>query len=245
MLDRDSIIHLVSCFTSNDIIYVCGRLKYVNDLEYISSEAENDYWNYDLYMRKIESDIKTITAGNGAIYAIKKNEYVEFGPIKCHDSAMPQYAGINKKRAIYNEKAIAYEKAGETSEDEFKRKVRMFREILSAFTNLQTYNIFKNGWFSYFYFGHRVLRYSLFILHIIIFISNMLLIQNNCFYLIFFVLQSIFYLFAMAKKLLGLKNKMFYYPYYYCMTLAAQLLGAINQLTGKARPFWEKAESTR
>jgi len=29
------------------------------------------------------------------------------------------------------------------------------------------------------------------------------------------------------------------------MTIVAQLYGAINQLTGKSKPFWEKAESTR
>lgn len=246
ILDKDSIIHLVSSFTSEDIIYVTGQLKYVNSLENASSEAENRYWNYDLFMRKIESDIKTITAGNGAVYAIRKSEYVDFDPIMCHDSAMPLYAGINNKRAIYNPNAVAYEKAGESSKDEFKRKVRMFRNILSSlFGTPQKYNIFKYGWFSYFYFGHRTLRYSLFILHIVCFISNALLIKENTLYNLTFLMQCIFYLLAISKKIFGFKNKIFYYPYYYCMTLAAQLIGAINQLTGKSKPFWEKAETTR
>ncbi|WP_213975746.1 glycosyltransferase family 2 protein [Tepidanaerobacter acetatoxydans] len=245
MLDKDAIIHLVSSFTSEDIIYITGQLKYVNSLEHISSKAETNYWNYDLFMRKIESNIKTITAGNGAIYAIRKSEYVDFDPIKCHDSAMPLYAGLNNKRAIYNEKAIAYEKAGETAQDEFKRKVRMFRGILEVFRNPQKYNIFKYGWFSYFYFCHRALRYSLFILHTTCFISNALLARLNVFYLSLFLLQCSFYLLALSKKIFGLKHKIFYYPYYYCMTLTAQLCGAVNQLTGKSKPFWEKAESTR
>lgn len=197
-------------------------------------------------MRKIESDIKTITAGNGAIYAIRKNEYVDFDPIKCHDSAVPLHVGVNNKRALYNPNAIAYEKAGETSQDEFKRKVRMFRDILNAiFGAPKKYNIFKYGWFSYFYFGHRTLRYSLFILHIVCFISNALLIKEGALYDLMFLMQCIFYLLAICRKIFGFKNKIFYYPYYYCMTLAAQLVGAINQITGKSKPFWEKAESTR
>lgn len=246
MLDKDAVVHLVSSFTSQDIIYVTGRLKYVNSLENPSSEAEDRYWNYDLYLRKIESDIKTITAGNGAIYAIRKCEYVDFNPIRCHDSAMPLYAGINNKRAIYNPRAIAYEKAGETSQDEFKRKVRMFRGILSSiFGTPAKYNVFKHGWFSYFYFGHRTLRYSLFIQHIVCFISNALLVNESGFYSSIFFMQCIFYLLALNKVLFGFKHKIFYYPYYYTMTLAAQLIGAINQITGKSKPFWEKAESTR
>ena len=33
--------------------------------------------------------------------------------------------------------------------------------------------------------------------------------------------------------------------YYYCMTVFAQIVGVKNIITGKAKPFWEKAESTR
>lgn len=246
MLDKDSIIHLVSSFTSKDIIYVTGQLKYVNSIENLSSEAENRYWNYDLFIRKLESDIKTITAGNGAIYAIKKSEYIDFDPIRCHDSAMPLYAALHNKKALYNPKALAYEKAGETSQDEFKRKVRMFRNILTSIFGMpKKYNIFKYGWFSYFYFGHRTLRYSLFILHFIIFITNILLIKKDIFYNLIFIMQCLFYLLAACKKVFGFKNKIFYYPYYYSMTLVAQFYGAINQLTGKSKPFWEKAETTR
>jgi len=187
-----------------------------------------------------------LTINNGAIYAIRKSDYVYFPPIKCHDSAMPLYAALNNKRAVYNEKAVAYEKAGETSQDEFKRKVRMFRNILTTlFGTPQKYNIFKYGWFSYFYFCHRTLRYGLFILHIICFTSNALLIKESVFYSFMFLMQCIFYLLAICKKIFGFKNRIFYYPYYYCMTLVAQLIGAINQITGKSKPFWDKAESTR
>src|SRR5690606_37913403 len=95
IFDKEALIHLVSSFTSDDIIYVTGKLVYVNSFDSITSYAENYYWNYDLYMRKAESDIKTITSGNGALYAIRKSEYVDFDPIKCHDGAMPLHAALN------------------------------------------------------------------------------------------------------------------------------------------------------
>jgi cellulose synthase/poly-beta-1,6-N-acetylglucosamine synthase-like glycosyltransferase len=159
---------------------------------------------------------------------------------------MPLHAGTNRKRAVYNEMAIAFEKAGETSKDEFKRKIRMSRGILDTlFKNFGKYNVFKHGWFSYFYFGHRTLRYSLFLLHIIVFISNILIIRTSTFYCITMTCQVVFYLFALIGKSKIIKGKIFYYTYYYCMTITAQLIGAINQITGKSKPFWEKAESTR
>lgn len=246
ILNNDSVIHLVSSFTEDDIIYVTGRLNYVNSLDNITSAAESNYWNYDLLMRKIESDIKTITAGNGAIYAIRKSEYIEVNPIHAHDAAIPLYAALKDKRAIYNANAIANEKAGQTSSDEFKRKVRMFRSILTyIFKPMKKYNIFKYGWFSYFYFGHRTLRLSLFIFHISSFIANLFLIGESKFYLILFVLQCLFYAIALIQKFFKFDSKLLYYPYYYSITLVAQFLGTFNQITGKSKPFLEKSESTR
>ncbi len=246
MLDSEAVNYLVSSFISKDIVYVTGRLQYVNNLEFASSNTENNYWQYDLFMRQIESDIQTITAGNGAIYAIRRIDYVDFNPIACHDSAMPIFAGINQKRAIYNSNAVAYEKAGETSGDEFKRKVRMNREILTfIFGNIKKYNVFKNGWFSYFYLGHRTLRYSLFLFHLSALITNLILSIENKFYLITFVLQILFYFLAGCKLIFGFNHKIFYYPYYYTMTIAAQLVGAMRQISGRSKPFWDKAETTR
>jgi len=246
ILDKDAVINLASSFTSDDIVYVAGRLKYVNSLENPTSSAESAYWNYDLFMRKAESDIHSITAGNGAIYAIRKKDYFNFDPIYCHDSVMPIHAALRNKKAVYNPMALAFEKAGETTEDEFKRKVRMARYILtSIFGNMSIYNPFKTGWFSYFYFSHRALRYSLFILHFSAFMTNALLFSVNRFYALLFALQFLFYLLAFLKYLFNSKNKIVFYPYYYTISLLAQLKGAINQIQGKSKPFWEKAESTR
>ena len=72
-------------------------------------------------MRDIESRFQTITAGNGALYAVRNSEYINFDPIRCHDSAMPQYFGLHKKKALFCSTAIAYEKAGENDRDEIGR----------------------------------------------------------------------------------------------------------------------------
>ncbi len=61
---------------------------------------------------KIESDMQTITAGHGAIYACRNKDYFAFEPIQCHDSGMPVFYALKGKRAIANHDAIAYEKAG-------------------------------------------------------------------------------------------------------------------------------------
>lgn len=242
---ENSLENLILNFKDKNIDYICGKLEYINSLENITSNAENTYWNFDLWMRKVESNISSITAGNGAIYAIRKDKIELIPAIQCHDGAYPTISVLKGRRAIYEEKAIAYEKAGENTRDEFKRKIRMGRGILfSKYSKLQKYNPFKTGIFSYFYFCHRYLRYSLYLFHIFIYISNMFLLENK-FYLYIFILQNLFYLLAILGNFIKIKYKILYLPYYYMITVSAQFIAILKSILGLNKPFWEKAESTR
>ncbi|WP_282929387.1 glycosyltransferase [Anaerococcus sp. Marseille-Q7828] len=246
MFKADAIDELVSYFTDDDIIYVCGSLIYAKDDDIASAVAENSYWDMELKMRKIESEIATIAAGNGAIYACRKSDYRRYNLVSSHDYEMPLYAGINHMRALYNPKAIALEKAGQTSKDEFKRKVRMQRRILTnIFTNLRRLNIFEYGWFSFFHFNHKTLRFLQAFNHIVLFVANLALLNEGDFYRVFFLIQVAFFTLAGIGKLTESKSKVFYFPYYYTMMMAAQLKGGYNEATGKSKATWEKAETTR
>ena len=246
MFKKDAIDELVSYFTADDIEYVCGSLIYQEDLDVASAVAENTYWNFELRMRKIESNIKTIVNGNGAIYAVRKADYRHIDLVNSHDYELPLYAGLNHKRALYNPKAIAVEKAGQTTADEFKRKVRMQRRILTnIFTNLRRLNIFEYGWFSFFHFGHKTLRYLQSFFHIVLFITNMALLNEGMFYKLFFLGQVAFYILAVIGQLSKSKSKIFYFPRYYSAMMLAQILGGYNEIRGRSKPTWEKAETTR
>lgn len=113
MLDSISIKELISSFYDGSISYVTGKSVYTNSELSGTSSNESFYWNLDLRTREIESDIQTITTGNGALYAIRNSEYIDFNPIKSHDSSMPLYYALKGKRAIANHDAIAYEKGGD------------------------------------------------------------------------------------------------------------------------------------
>jgi glycosyltransferase involved in cell wall biosynthesis len=246
ILDENSVKELMASFTSYDVAYVSGRLSIVNQASSDVSNAEASYWDSDLATREIEGRIQTITAGNGALYACRTKDYYDFDPIQCHDSAMPPLYALQGKRAIANHDAIAYEKAGEVIEDEFGRKVRMNRIILKhILPDVRILNIFKYKWFSYFYFGHRTCRYLLWISHLLVFITNALLISESWVYPMLFVGQVLFYLLALVRVITKSNNKYLTLVYYYCVTILAQWAGVYNVLTGKAKPFWEKAESTR
>ncbi|CYV69687.1 glycosyltransferase [Streptococcus suis] len=245
MLKHDAINELVSSFTNN-VAYVTGKLDYINQNESLTSKSESTYWDLDTRIRDIESRFQTITAGNGAIYAVRTEDYVDFDPIMSHDSAMPLYFNLLGKRAVANHKAIAYEKAGENDGDEFKRKIRMARITLHfILPSIKILNVFKYKWFTYFYLGHRTVRYLLWFNHIILFIASVVLMSENSHYWLPCVGQLIIYLIASMKYLFSIDIKIINFIAYYCMTVTAQLIGVLKTILGRNKPFWEKAESTR
>ncbi|MFR0819375.1 MAG: hypothetical protein ACLSID_00130 [Lactococcus lactis] len=50
------------------------------------------------------------------------------------------------------------------------------------------------------------------------------------------------YLLALVGR--NSSNKYLKFLSYYVMTILAQLIGGYREITGKSKPFWEKAEST-
>lgn len=246
ILKRDAIKELVCTLNDTSIGYVSGKLVYSNSDVTLTSDSENKYWNIDLRMREIESNLSSITAGNGSLYAVRKQQYMSIDPIYSHDSVFPPKFVLKGLRSVFNSNAIAYEKAGENDGDEFGRKVRMSRKIISInFLDIAKYNFFKYGWFSFFYVSHRTLRNNLYFMHVLLYISSFVacLLELSSFSVFLFIFQTIIFVVGIfGRKSI---NKYIRYIVYYLMTIFAQLIGAKNEITGKSKPFWEKAETTR
>lgn len=247
ILKTDAIKRLVECFSADNISYVCGKLVYMNTDSANTADSESTYWNWDLKMRDIESRISTITAGNGALYACRNKDYHDFYPLYCHDASMPPYYAKIGKRAIFAPEAIAYEKAGEVNADEFKRKVRMNRDIVDMIkTGIPFLNVFKYGWMSVFYTGHRTCRYLIWLAHIVALVSTIVM---ACYGSIFGIVASVLQLFGLVVSLIQIKksvsNKYLRMLGYYGMTVLAQVVGIWKTINGTNKPVWEKAESTR
>ncbi|RZQ54965.1 glycosyl transferase [Pseudoalteromonas phenolica] len=246
MLRSDALKYLINRFKSDSVGYVSGQLQYCNSTESNTSESESTYWNFDLKLREWESAIGSTVGGNGALYAIRRDSYVNLPALLSHDGFMPTKVVLQGKTAKFEPLAVAVEKAGAVTGDEFKRKVRMQRgQPWKKYYDYKKFNFFKYGWFSYFYIGHKYLKYQLYVLHPTLFIVNYLIYSESVFYLLAFIGQVVFYLLALVGFITESKGKLFYYPYYYCMTVYAQLIAVKNTLTGKTSVTWESIESTR
>lgn len=247
MTDKNAIKELVSFFTGPEVAYVCGKLAYVKSEENLTSDSESTYWNLELKVRDIESRLQTIANGNGALYAVRTKDYVDFEPIRCHDSAMPYYYAMHGRKAIFNPDAVTYEKTSGNNQDEFNRKVRMNREYVQLLgRDLKTINVFKHKWFSFIYFGHKTCRHQLWFAHLLAFIASLILAINcDVFGIVTLVGQILFAIITLMQLKNGKKNKLIRMIGYYGLTVLAQVVAMYKGLTGQTKPTWEKVDSSR
>ena len=73
----------------------------------------------------MESALAGVTAGNGAIYAVRREAYVPLPPSGSHDLSFPFELAKRGLRSLYVPAARAEEKMVPTMEGEFARKRRM------------------------------------------------------------------------------------------------------------------------
>lgn len=109
--------------------YACGHVRFVQAGDDVGDDANQEglYWRYEMAIRARESALASVTAGNGAIYAIRRAAYADyaFDPVQGHDLAMPFQLVRAGWRAVDVPAANATEKMVPTTTGELRRKRRM------------------------------------------------------------------------------------------------------------------------
>jgi poly-beta-1,6-N-acetyl-D-glucosamine synthase len=118
----DALRTLARAFSDPGVGYACGRVTFTNEA---GTNQEGLYWRYELFIRDSESRFASVTAGNGAIYAVRRAAYLKVDPVMGHDLSLPFNLVKRGWRAVYVPDARATEKMVPTVEGEFARKRRM------------------------------------------------------------------------------------------------------------------------
>jgi glycosyltransferase involved in cell wall biosynthesis len=122
LLEPDALAELVAPFQDPEVGYVCGQVRFVNEA---GTNQEGLYWRYEMALRALESRLHSVTGGNGAIYATRKEAYVVVDAIMGHDLSFPFTFVKRGRRAVYRPSARATEKMVPSIEGEWQRKRRM------------------------------------------------------------------------------------------------------------------------
>jgi hypothetical protein len=205
---------------------------------------EGVYWRYEMWIREQESSASSITAGNGAIYAVKRDAYVDDDPKYGHDFGFPYLMEQMGRRAVYEPDAVAVEKPAAEPEDEYGRKVRTIARTLGHILSGRAFRGRTRPLYAAQLVSHRVLRYSTGILHLGLLVSNLMLVARAPFYRLFLVLQlGGLVLAAAGKARLPVPGARL--AYYYFVVTKATVAALVQYLRTGTPQTWDKAKGTR
>jgi hypothetical protein len=227
-------------FADPDVGYVCGQLRLRRA---DGTNLEGTYWRYEVWLRERESRLGSITGGNGAVYAVRRSDYVEVDSRFGHDLSLPYVMVQRGRRAVYEPEALAFEKPSRDLEDEYRRKVRMFEHcwlillrgrMLRGVDALYLLELV----------SHRVLRYGSGIAHVLLAVSSLRLASRSGAAQAVVAAQLAGLGLAAAGRLrapvpgAGL-------AYYYLLVTQATVVALVRTLRHGVPAVWDKAEGTR
>lgn len=238
---RDALRHLVEPFADPAVGYVCGQVRF---LDSGGGNPEGSYWRYEMAVREMESALAGVTAGNGAIYAVRRSAYIALPPSGSHDLSLPFRLAKRGLRSLYVPWASAEEKMVPTLEGELARKRRMMVGIWDIVAGEGMLR--PRGYPPLYAFelaSHRLLRYLTPFLHTAVLALNVALLGHGWVYTATLAIQ----LGVLAAALLGrwLPLAPFRVARYYVMTTASIAAGLWDRLRQGPPGAWEKAAGTR
>jgi hypothetical protein len=239
--ERDALRRLVARFADPDVAYVSGELRY---LAADGSNQEGAYWRYETAVRALESRLGSITAGNGAIYAVRAAAYLRLDPRTSHDLSFPFNMVKRGRRAVSEPSAVAFERPLPTSEGEFARKRRMMSHAWPA---VVTGGMLDPRGYPPMYalevYSHRLLRYATPLLHVVALAANTVLVARGARGLTRAALaaQVTFFGAAAAGAVTRTRARPLALAWYYVLVTTSLAAGLWDWLAKGTPATWERA----
>jgi cellulose synthase/poly-beta-1,6-N-acetylglucosamine synthase-like glycosyltransferase len=242
--EPDALEQLLGAFADPRVGYACGQVRLLGAADGTSQEGV--YWRYEMALRENESRLCSITGGNGAIYAVRREAYIVVDPIMGHDLSFPFKMVKRGLRAVYVPSAVASEKMVPSLEGEFARKRRMMSHTWPIL--LRGGMLSPRGYppvYIVMILSHRVLRYATFALHLVALAANVALLAEGAgaLYVVTLVLQ----LALLGAAWLGglVRSRVLLVARYYVLTTASLAAGLWDWLAHGTPAAWDTAEGTR
>ncbi len=232
---------LVKPFADPDVGYVCGQVSFVDPEG--GGNQEGLYWRYEMSLRALESSRWSVTAGNGAIYATRKADYIVVDEVMGHDLSFPFNFVKRGRRAVFAPGAAATERMVPTVEGEYARKRRMMSHAWPIVVRGGLLD--PRGYppvYALMIASHRALRYASPLLHVWLLAASLLLAPVSRSARLLLVAQLALLLAAAAGRSAGRVGLI---ARYYVLTTASIAGGLLDWVRHGTPAGWEPPEGTR
>jgi glycosyltransferase involved in cell wall biosynthesis len=242
-LRSDSIRKIVRSFADQSIGCVSGMDVVASSTE--APQGEGVYVRYEMSLRSLESRVCSLIGVSGSFFAVRKELCNTWFADMSSDFFVPIVSYMNGKRAILDSEAIGEYELVKNPEREFHRKVRTVVHGLAVLIRLASVmNPFRYGLFSFQMISHKLLRWLVPFLLILMLATNLLLLSSGLIYVILLFAQASFCIAALAAYLFKFleRNAVFKIPFFFVMVNLSILVAWIRYLTGERYVTWERTD---
>jgi cellulose synthase/poly-beta-1,6-N-acetylglucosamine synthase-like glycosyltransferase len=253
-LGKESVRRMVNLFNDSSVGCVSGEKRIVDKESDVAAGAgEGLYWKYESALKKWDAELYSVVGAAGELFAIRTALYKHVEKDTILDDFIISLRVAQEGYTIqYDPEAYAIETASANVKEEFKRKIRISAGGIQSIVRLRSLlNIFKYGTLSFQYISHRVLRWSLTPLCLILLIPVLSTLAVNegilsfSFYPIVFWLQILFYSAALLGWFLENRKtsiKILFVPYYFFIMNLSVVLGFFRYIKNSQSVNWERAK---
>ena len=252
MLGHESIRRIVNLFRDPKVGCVSGEKRVA--LTGSTAATEGIYWKYESTLKRWDAELNSVVGAAGELFAVRTelHEPVEADTL-LDDFIISLRIAEQGYTIQYDPEAYALENPSANVREELKRKIRISAGGIQSIVRLkELLNPFKYGILSFQYISHRVLRWTLAPVGLlVILICNLFLALNAGFlnfhsvYIWLFWGQVVFYAAALTGWLLEDKNikiKLLYIPFYFFIMNLAVFLGFFRYIKKQQSVNWERAK---
>ncbi|MDZ7740892.1 MAG: glycosyltransferase [Bacteroidota bacterium] len=254
MLGKESIRRIVNLFSNPKVGCVSGEKRIYSKDKDTAAGTEGIYWKYESTLKKWDAELYSVVGAAGELFAVRTDlfEHVE-GDTLLDDFIVSLRIAMKGYTIQYDPEAYAIEAPSANVKEELKRKIRISAGgIQSILRLLPLLNIFQYGTLSFQYISHRVLRWTLapLFLLLILLINTIITASEGFFdfsklFTWLFWGQVVFYMMALIGWYLEnhkIKIKALFIPYYFFIMNLSVYLGLRRFLKGKQSVNWERAK---
>ena len=250
LVNKMGVHHIVKHYRDPKVGAVAGE-KRVNiaGIDDASSAGEGFYWKYESTLKRWDAELYSVVGAAGELFSIRRSLHENLPENTIiedfHTTLRIAQRGY---KVAYAPDAYALENASLSVGEELKRKIRIAAGGLQAIYRLAPLlNVFRFGVLSFQYISHRVLRWTLAPLALLVLlITNIILLgSEGRIYRFLFIAQLGFYFLAFLGFLLErkkIKLKAFFIPYYFCIMNYAVFLGFFRIISNQQTVRWEKVK---
>ena len=235
-------------FADDSVGCVAGKLVYVDDSASSVGKGAQSYWNYETFLKKAESRACSLIGASGCLYAVRKSAYQPMYAEACSDFLICTVVYRQGLRSIYEPNAVCSEATNQKTDKEMRMRVRVIAQTYTdLWRNREMLNPLRSGFYAVQLFSHKVMRYSVPVFLILIFLSTLALTFRSGFYEAIFLLQIAFYLTALVGWILEkskIKIGVFAIPLYFVLTNLASAVAFYKFLHGEKYERWEPIRET-